>query len=405
MTKVTPVNLWVSSVVIAVLLAISATLQLVFGSINNSLIAFPQNMLLLIELIVIQILLFVFFKKTKIISWLSSPSASISSMLLFSLWVIVMAIIPQQKEIPIFLGLNDVVYTWMFAVSSFYLVLILGFVTLKRIFPFKLKNVQFFINHFGLWIVIVAGLLGAADKKELIMQVYEGQTIWFGQNNKGEIEELPLAVKLIDFVVKSHPPKIMLVDSLFNPIKGQKNQPVEIEKNLSLTLNDYQIQIKDYYPEATWNGVKFISTPGMEGCMPAIKVDIKNSNINKKDIWLSSGNYLQSPMVYSFSDNLLLTLLPPEPSYFGSKVILYSKTESNASEEIISVNKPAHCEGWTIYQYSYDGKLGNDSPYSVFKLVKDPWLPLVYIGFFMMMLGAMLMMLTKVISKSKEDKQ
>lgn len=405
MTKVTQVNLWISSVIIIILLAVSASLQLIFGHVDNSVIAFPQNMLLFIELFVIQILLFLFFKKSKFIAWMSSPTATISSMLLLSVWVVFMAVIPQQKEISVFLGLNDVIYTWMFVISCLYVVLIIGFVTLKRIFPFNLKNIQFFINHFGLWIVLVAGLLGAVDKKELIMQVYEGQTIWYGQNNKGEIEELPLAIKLEDFVVKNHPPKMMLVDSLFNPIKGRKNQPVEVEKNASISLNEYQIQVKEYYPEAIWNSVKFVSTPGMEGCMPAVKVDVKFSKGAKKDVWLSSGNYMQPPMIYSFSSNMLLSLLPPEPSYFGSKVILYSKTDGSADEVIISVNKPAKCEGWIIYQYSYDGKLGNDSQYSTFMLVKDPWLPVVYTGFFLMMLGAILLMFTKVLSKRKERKQ
>lgn len=45
-------------------------------------------------------------------------------------------------------------------------------------------------------------------------------------------------------------------------------------------------------------------------------------------------------------------------------------------------------DGWKIYQYSYDTRMGKDNEISIFQLVKDPWLPLVYAGIFMMLAGA-----------------
>jgi hypothetical protein len=42
-----------------------------------------------------------------------------------------------------------------------------------------------------------------------------------------------------------------------------------------------------------------------------------------------------------------------------------------------------------IYQYGYDESMGKYSRQSVFELVRDPWLPLVYTGIFMLLAGAL----------------
>jgi len=65
------------------------------------------------------------------------------------------------------------------------------------------------------------------------------------------------------------------------------------------------------------------------------------------------------------------------------------QTRSGISvRDTIRVNKPLSVGGWKIYQYSYNEEKGNLSEYSVFELVYDPWLPLVYCGIFMMLAGA-----------------
>lgn len=55
---------------------------------------------------------------------------------------------------------------------------------------------------------------------------------------------------------------------------------------------------------------------------------------------------------------------------------------------IIEVNKPVEWEGWKIYQASYDEHQGKWSDISILELVRDPWLPVVYIGIGLMMQGA-----------------
>lgn len=80
------------------------------------------------------------------------------------------------------------------------------------------------------------------------------------------------------------------------------------------------------------------------------------------------------------------------PKRFASDISVYTEDGKNL-RGAVEVNKPLKVNGWKIYQYGYDKSLGSKSPYSVFMLVKDPWLPAVYTGIFLMLAGALCLML------------
>ena len=79
------------------------------------------------------------------------------------------------------------------------------------------------------------------------------------------------------------------------------------------------------------------------------------------------------------------------PKRFASDVTVYTKDGKNISGTV-EVNKPLKVNGWKIYQYGYDVMRGPESAYSVFQLVRDPWILWVYIGIFMMLAGAICLM-------------
>ena len=53
-------------------------------------------------------------------------------------------------------------------------------------------------------------------------------------------------------------------------------------------------------------------------------------------------------------------------------------------EGLIEVNKPLSFEGFNFYQYGYDAERPRQT---ILQVVKDPGLPLVYIGYFILLLG------------------
>ena len=107
---------------------------------------------------------------------------------------------------------------------------------------------------------------------------------------------------------------------------------------------------------------------------------------------------VQMPFSIELKDFIMETYDDGKPRRFASEVIITPLTShfSPLTSVTIDVNKPAEVDGWKIYQYSYDTQMGAKSEMSILELVSDPWLPLVYIGFYMMLAGAVLMILRAI---------
>lgn len=76
------------------------------------------------------------------------------------------------------------------------------------------------------------------------------------------------------------------------------------------------------------------------------------------------------------------------PKRFASNINIYTK-DGKSFATTVDVNKPAKVGGWKIYQYGYDTQMGAMSNTSILELVRDPWLPAVYTGIWMMIAGAL----------------
>lgn len=83
-----------------------------------------------------------------------------------------------------------------------------------------------------------------------------------------------------------------------------------------------------------------------------------------------------------------MVMTVPEPKEFSSEITILEKSGKEI-QATLEVNKAFNYQGWNIYQTSYDEKMGKWSDLSVVELVKDPWLPFVYFGIFMMLIGAL----------------
>ncbi len=85
---------------------------------------------------------------------------------------------------------------------------------------------------------------------------------------------------------------------------------------------------------------------------------------------------------------------------YASDVQVYTKQGQNILGHL-EVNKPLNVNGWTIYQYGYDRSMGTKSQLSILEFVADPWLPVVYVGIYMILTGAVLLFITA--QRRKED--
>ena len=88
-------------------------------------------------------------------------------------------------------------------------------------------------------------------------------------------------------------------------------------------------------------------------------------------------------------------MAPPEAKRFQSEVLIYEQSKEDIiRQEKIEVNHPIEVGGWRIYQVSYDEPMGRWSERSVVELISDPWLPVVYTGIFMLIIGGIAFLLT-----------
>lgn len=378
-------------------------LHLIFGSIDPGFFRFPVNMYVFIQLLVITIALWLLFRNYLVIKWLSSSKAGLASISLFSLVVFIMAMVPQvsdENSVAYRFGFDNVIYSWYYVISVIFLLFALGMVTLRRTLPFKGRNIPFFINHFGLWLAMSTSILGYADRQQALMQVHTNQLVWNAETGDDQMIELPFALQLKRFVVEYYPPKLALVNKEGDLYEVRGDELAPVEGNKTIQLGPYSVHIHEFYEDAFIMGDTIINHDNLPGTAVAALVSV---NGRSGMHWLSPGSYMFEGTWMKLHPDTLLVLADPAASYYGSEVLLYTKSGIAGEERTIAVNAPLKAEGWDIYQHSYDSFKGKDSPYSVFMVVSDPWLPIVYAGIFMMIAGAVWLMFTKV--KSNSNKQ
>ncbi len=367
----------------------------------------PYNLLIGAFFLTVIIILHFGFRKTLFVKWLSGINAAISSIVLFSFLVLLMGFIPQSESetsgLLYKIGLSRITNSWFYLLAIIYLLISLGMVTLRRCIPFKKKKIGFLLNHFGLWLTIFAASLGTGDMKTLSMTLQEGKTSWMGYNAKGKAYEMPIAFKLIDFNIEEYNPKIVLIDNKTGELLTEKEKLLPyIEKGLEAELYGFKIKVINYIKEAVKVDSQYHAV-NETGAPPAAFIEAYNKkSVKIGEGWISCGSFLQGYDFLKISDKYSVIMLLPEAKKYSSRVRVYSKSGINDTATV-EVNKPYKINGWNTYQVSYNDKMGKWSDISVIELVKDPWLPVVYIGIFMLIAGSIFLFWQGKKVKSKEN--
>lgn len=116
-----------------------------------------------------------------------------------------------------------------------------------------------------------------------------------------------------------------------------------------------------------------------------------------------NGAIREMPLTIELKQFIMETYDDGSPKRFASEIQIQTKSGKKI-ETTVDVNKPVEVDGWKIYQYGYDTKMGAKSQISILELVSDPWLPLVYTGIYMMLAGAVCMFLKGKKVKSKMER-
>ncbi len=351
--------------------------------------SFPLNLILLITILgfVITTSLLV---NSKFTTWIRSVPAAISAITVFAFLSLLMVFIPQEmnpnSNFVDKMGLNTITCSWPYILVSLYLIFSLGFVTVNRIFPFNFKNFRFFFNHAGLWIVLVSASLGSGDLKRLKMIVYtEDETnIAFNENN--DHFKMPFTIQLNNFNIKEYIPELILYDQQGQIV--QRFTYSDTTKPLTLEIPNYKICIKKYYSKASVQNEVYVPSH-KRNAVHAMFIELKGVKDNFSG-WISSGNYQKTRKTLNINEDYGLALAPAKAKSYVSNLSLSTKDQKINNIEL-EVNKPIHFEGWKIYQIGYDEHKGRWSDYTILELVRDPWLPAVYVVIIMLIIGSILL--------------
>ncbi|WP_446784901.1 cytochrome c biogenesis protein ResB [Macellibacteroides fermentans] len=372
-------------------------LQFTTGPVNANLFQYPINLLFGIFYMVCMIVLHLNKKKSAAIRWLSGMEASITSIVAFLVMVLIMGVTAQtpqgatveEKDFLTNLGFRQLTNSWSFVLIFLYMLTVLLLTTLRKTLKYKTGNIGFLLNHAGLSIALWGATLGSGDLQRLHMVTQTGTPEWRATDSKGNITELPLAIQLEKFSIEEYPPKVMVIDNTTGMTLPSGNPSMLAMENDSLQgrLMDWQLSGTQYLPMAAWVQGKYVPFQN-EGATTAVYVKAKQIKTGiVKEGWISYGSFMFPHQALELDNQHSLVMPPLEPKRYVSEVTIFTE-DGKSIPATIEVNKPIKVNGWKIYQLSYDETMGKWSRTSTFELVRDPWLPVVYTGITMMLLGA-----------------
>lgn len=154
---------------------------------------------------------------------------------------------------------------------------------------------------------------------------------------------------------------------------------------LSLGLNALDdFSHKSYYAFTSHAGLLLVLSGAMFGAPDCVDAQMKvYGNGSEEHIAFDAkGNAVPLPFSVSLEDFNI--------DYYEDGISPKQYTSSLSVDGNLlntSVNHPCRYKGYRIYQSGYDSAAGQ---YSVLKIVRDPWIPVVAIGAFVLLLGALL---------------
>lgn len=376
-------------------------LQLALGPIKWSLLVYPVNLLFLILWILLIVASWLLRKKFYLLRWMSSGQAAVGAIVWVTLLTLIMGVTKQvgADALPLDrLGVTKMLSHWSFVLIYIWMTFILGLVILRQLTHFTWRNLPFLISHIGLFIVLTCGTLGSADMQRLRLGTELNATMpeWRGMDDKNGVHELNLAIQLNRFIMDTYAPKLIVIDNKTgDALPRGKSDVLSLEDSLAQgSLNGWNIRVKQYLPFAALvpNGrtLKAVAW-GTSGAVPTALVEATNPSDHRHvSGWVTCGSFYFPMQVLPLDNKTAVAMPEPEPRRFASDVTVYT-ADGKQLRDTIDVNKPLAVNGWKIYQLDYDHERGRWSEYSVFELVRDPWLPYVYVGIGLLLLGAVLM--------------
>ena len=266
----------------------------------------------------------------------------------------------------------------------------------------RLRAIGSVFTHISMVIVLVGALMRLFLGEDGGVWLREGQTITHFHGSRGETE-LPFALHLVKFETEMYeltsapgrpevPPGRLL--AYWPATKTMADFDLEMDRERVMTVDSeddsavFTFVVLRYVPDFVVDTTtKAISSRGEKPRNPAILVRIEGGG-NMVERWLFSKH--PDYKMHSAGEQVDQDLLP---------LAQYQKSESVKDwrshlqviengevvvEKAVEVNSPLSRKGYTFFQSGYDP---GDATRTQLQVVKDPGVPVVYLGFTLMIVG------------------
>ena len=383
------------------LILVGLALQYSVGPIDWSAFAFPINAICLVLYLAFLALIYALRHRVRLFSFFFTTEAAVPTLIYAALLTVAMGltrqVAPHERAIdPI--GLTRMLSFWPFVLIYGRLTGIVGLIAIRQILHFRLRELPSLLSHLGVFIAIVAATLGSADMERVKLTASMDMPEWRATHEQGFLE-LPLVIQLEKFTIDEYPPKLLIINSKTGKSIPAKNpEIVLVDKHFREgKLLKWRIRVRQNLPLAapvvTSDTVRYVGW-GSSGAVTALLVEAQpmegDRAVGKPLVgWVTCGSYLFPFQELKLTKDLSLVMARREPERYASRIHVYTRSQKNIVATV-EVNKPVSIDGWRIYQLSYDESMGRWSETSTFELVKDPWLPAVYVGIYLLLAGAVL---------------
>ena len=384
-------------------------LQFNMGAVEWSLLSWPANFVVLVAFVLGAIMLYAVRSKVYALKFLATMYCAVPALVITSALTIIMGLTRQVADgqpAADWLGITRMLSFWPFVLLYVYVAVILSQVTIMQLFHFKWRKLPSLVSHLGLLITFLTATLGSADMQRLTMTVNKEAPEWRAvDSSTGAMKELNVAIQLKDFTIDEYPPKLMFYDEVSGVLLPEGNPDVLLidDDFNGGNLQGWQVEVNQVIDEAQpvmTADSTYYTEWHQSGAVTALHVTASLPDGSRSvSGWITSGSYMFPYQLLNVTQHQSIVMAEREPQRYLSKVEILTENGKQVETEIL-VNKPYSIGGWKIYQLNYDTTRGKWSEISVLELVRDPWLPYVYVGIYLMIAGAVLLLFTA--QKSRE---
>ena len=296
------------------------------------------------------------------------------------------------------LGFRYMLTSWPFVLLYIYMAVIIFQAVLKELSNWRWKAFPALVFHIGLLSVLLAGTMGSADMHMLEMKIEETGPEWRAADKLGHVQELPLAIQLLDFDIQRYPPKLLLTDSLGAPLANPA-QTLEVDSSFTKgTLGPWTVNLEEYIElGAPAGGLvpdgRLYTVWPSSGAVTAVRIKACTGS-EVREGWVAEESYRFAGTGLPLGENAFIFMGQSTPRRFQADIRIFTEKGGNYRTRL-AVNEPFTIDGWKIYLDDYDTVMGRWSETATLQLVKDPWMPAVYAGIFLMLLGAILILFVR----------